>query len=270
MDIKEYIVQRNATLLEAMNIINKNSRGIVYVCDGRRLIGALSDGNVRRHILEGGSLDETAENVSNKSPKCVHKNSNINISNYMRESNVIEQLGADFINVQEIKTEANSKQLLKDEQSIEKIKCLLDSIKKLQEFVKILIQEDRTGEKDVKFYSELIPYYDELKEIIPLYNKTRNYLTQKPYSTEKVKLNFECPTLLDGWDVNKEEANLGVVLLKDEKYYLGIINPYCKKIFKTEQKDSNRENSYKKMDYKLLPGPNKMFPKVFFSKTRIC
>lgn len=191
------------------------------------------------------------------------------ISNYMRESNVIEQVGADFINVQEIKTEANSKQLLKDEQSIEKIKCLLDSIKKLQEFVKILIQEDRTGEKDVKFYSELIPYYDELKEIIPLYNKTRNYLTQKPYSTEKVKLNFECPTLLDGWDVNKEKANLGVVLLKDEKYYLGIINPYCKKIFKTEQKDSNRENSYKKMEYKLLPGPNKMLPKVFFSKTRI-
>lgn len=88
MDIKEYIVQRNATLLEAMNIINKNSRGIVYVCDGRRLIGALSDGNVRRHILEGGSLDETAENVSNKSPKCVHKNSNINISNYMRKYSI--------------------------------------------------------------------------------------------------------------------------------------------------------------------------------------
>ena len=88
MDIKEYIVQRNATLLDAMNIINKNSRGIVYVCDGRRLIGALSDGNVRRHILEGRSLDETAENVSNKSPKYVHKNSNINISNYMREHSI--------------------------------------------------------------------------------------------------------------------------------------------------------------------------------------
>ena len=88
MDIKEYIVQKNATLLEAMNIINKNSRGIVYVCDGKRLIGALSDGNVRRHILEGGSLNETAENVANKSPKYLHKNSNTNALIYMKECSI--------------------------------------------------------------------------------------------------------------------------------------------------------------------------------------
>lgn len=191
------------------------------------------------------------------------------ISNYIEQSKIMEKMKTDFTEVQKIESRGDTKQLIKDENSIVKIKNLLDDIKFLQEFVKILVLKDRTIEKDAEFYSELMPYYNELKDIIPLYNKTRNYLTQKPYSTEKIKLNFECPTLLNGWDLNKEEANLGVILLKNEKYYLGIINPYCKKIFKIQEKDSNSENNYKKMEYKLLPGPNKMLPKVFFSKSKI-
>lgn len=191
------------------------------------------------------------------------------ISNYIEQSKIMEKMKTDFTEVQKIESRGDTKQLIKDENSIVKIKNLLDDIKFLQEFVKILVLKDRTIEKDAEFYSELMPYYNELKDIIPLYNKTRNYLTQKAYSTEKIKLNFECPTLLNGWDLNKEEANLGVILLKNEKYYLGIINPYCKKIFKIQEKDSNSENNYKKMEYKLLPGPNKMLPKVFFSKSKI-
>lgn len=191
------------------------------------------------------------------------------VANQIEQSKIIEKMKIDFEEVQKINSRENSKNLKEDEDAIEKIKNLLDDIKSLQEFVGILVPKDRTLEKDAKFYSELVPCYNKLKEIIPLYNKTRNYLTQKPYSTEKIKLNFECSTLLDGWDISKEEANLGVILLKDEKYYLGIINPYCRKIFKTEEIDSNSENNYKKMEYKLLPGPNKMLPKVFFSKSKI-
>lgn len=189
------------------------------------------------------------------------------ISSYIRETSLVERIRSSFIEVQNIKERSNEKNLIKDENSITKIKTLLDNIKLLQEFVKMLIPKDRTEEKDAKFYSELMTYYDELENVIPLYNKTRNYLTQKPYSTQKIKLNFECPTLLNGWDSNKEQANLGVILLKDEKYYLGIINPYCRKIFETEEQDINSENNYKKMEYKQLPG-SKMLAKVFFSKSR--
>lgn len=191
------------------------------------------------------------------------------LKNYIIQNKNIETIKEDYNEVQNIKVEDDTKELIKDEKSIEKIKKFLDDVKSLQEFVKLVIPKDRTVEKDAKFYSELTPYYEKIKEIIPLYNKVRNYVTQKPYSTEKIKLNFECPTLLNGWDANKEEANLGVILLKEGKYYLGIINPYCKKIFEVDEKDSNEQNNYKKMEYKLLPGPNKMLPKVFFSNSRI-
>ena len=160
----------------------------------------------------------------------------------------------------------NSNELLKDKESIEKIKEFLDSIKSVQELVKLLIPKNKAIETDSSFYNSL--NYAVLEEIIPLYNKVRNYLTKKPYSTEKFKLNFDCPTLLSGWDLNKEEANLGTLFEKDGKYYLGIINKDNRKIF-TKYSETSSKNCYKKIEYKLLPGPNKMLPKVFFSDTRI-
>ena len=134
----------------------------------------------------------------------------------------------------------------------------------MQNFVKIVIPKNDI-EKDLEFYNVL--NYNALAEIVPVYNKIRNYLTKKPYSQEKIKLNFGCPTLLNGWDLNKEEFNLSILLEKEGFYYLGIINKKDNKIFKETKSDSS--DNYKKIEYKLLPGPNKMLPKVFFSDKRI-
>lgn len=82
------MVQNDVSLLEAMNIINRNAKGIVYVCKEKCLIGALSDGNIRRHILCGGSLDVTAEAVANKPAKFLNKNSDINPEEFMRNNNI--------------------------------------------------------------------------------------------------------------------------------------------------------------------------------------
>ena len=156
-------------------------------------------------------------------------------------------------------------QLIQKSDAIEKIKNFLDSIKNLQTFVKYFIPKNKSIETDLDFYNSL--NYDILEEIIPIYNKTRNYLTKKPYSIEKFKLNFDCPTFLSGWDLNKEEANLGTLFLKDNKYYVGILNKENKRIF-INKENGNNGKLYKKIEYKLLPGPNKMLPKVFFSESR--
>ena len=145
-----------------------------------------------------------------------------------------------------------------------KIKLLLDSLKELQEFVKIIIPKSE-GDIDLDFYNSL--NYEILTEIIPVYNKIRNYMTKKPYSTEKFKLNFNSPTLLGGWDLNKEESNLSVLFEKDGLYYLGIMNTEHRRLFR--ETSGCDTDFYRKIEYKLLPGPNKMLPKVFFSKSRI-
>ncbi len=167
-------------------------------------------------------------------------------------------------NYEEFLAAEYSKQTLKEnENDVQKLKDFLDAIVNILHLVKPLMMDSDQG--DPSFYNELNPLYDQLSNVIPLYNKTRNYITKKiSDSTKKFKLNFENPTLADGWDQNKEKDNTSIILLKDGKYYLGIMNANDKPkidIYKV----NSEEPHYDKMVYKLLPGPNKMLPKVFFS-----
>ena len=62
-------------------------------------------------------------------------------------------------------------------------------------------------EKDGGFYSKFDEVYGKLRENIPVYNRVRNYATQKEYVEEKHKINFETVTLGNGWDKNKEKMH---------------------------------------------------------------
>jgi RuvC nuclease domain/Alpha helical recognition lobe domain/CRISPR-associated endonuclease Cpf1 PI domain/Nuclease domain/CRISPR-associated endonuclease Cpf1 REC2 domain len=135
-------------------------------------------------------------------------------------------------------------------------------------------------------------WYDHIKDfvnrfkVIGIYNMVRNHVTKKPSATEKLKINFENSTFLDGWDRNKESDNYGVLLEKDSCFYLAVMTPHSNRVFDYEvsPKDSAKkakekkefkqriitkdfENCYRKINYKLLPGANKMLPKVFFAKS---
>ena len=173
----------------------------------------------------------------------------------------------------EIKTLLNTtypegKSLSQDKVNVEKIKNLLDAIKDLQHFVKPLLGSGTESEKDNRFYGDFAPLWETLDQITPLYNMVRNRMTKKPYSDEKIKINFDNSTLLAGWDLNKEADNTCTLLRKDGNYYLAIIDKRHNKVLKPENLVSDGE-CYEKMEYKLLPGANKMLPKVFFSKSRI-
>ena len=158
--------------------------------------------------------------------------------------------------------------LSQNKSAVGKIKTLLDAFKDLQHFIKPLLGSGEENEKDELFYGAFQLIWDELDTVTLLYNKVRNWLTRKPYSTEKIKLNFDNAQLLGGWDVNKEPDCTGVLLHKGSFYYLGIMNKKANHIFDVDVTPSNGD-SFDKIDYKLLPGANKMLPKVFFSKSRI-
>lgn len=168
----------------------------------------------------------------------------------------------DLLNIEYFK-ECNLKQ---DKVNVEKIKNYLDSLKALQNYIKPLCGKGNEAEKDEKFYGDFTQLWDEFNKITQLYNMVRNYLTQKPYSEEKIKLNFQNSTLLKGWDLNKERDNTSVLLRKDGLYYLAIMNKNHNAVFDVKNtKDKNNGECYEKIEYKLLPGPNKMLPKVFLS-----
>lgn len=112
-------------------------------------------------------------------------------------------------------------------------------------------------------------YFNAYDKIVKERMLLQSYLTKKPFSTDKWKLNFENPTLADGWDRNKESDNSAIILRKENDYYLAIMKKGNNKIFDDRNKSRFLENiengKYEKMVYKLLPGASKMLPKVFFS-----
>ncbi|MEG1572441.1 MAG: type V CRISPR-associated protein Cas12a/Cpf1 [Bacteroidales bacterium] len=165
-----------------------------------------------------------------------------------------------------LKTEYPTQQnLAQNKDQVEKIKLFLDSIKAIQWFVKPLLCKGDEIEKDMVFYVDLSELYRQLDDITKLYDKVRNYITKKPYSEEKIKLNFENSTLLNGWDVNKEMDNTSVILRKKGLFYLGIMDKSKKKLF-DQKKDDTDEKCYEKMEYKYFPGLTKMIPKCAMTK----
>ena len=52
-------VSGNARLVDAMRAINTGGHGITFVCDKRRrVVGTLTDGDIRRAVLDGASLED--------------------------------------------------------------------------------------------------------------------------------------------------------------------------------------------------------------------
>lgn len=181
---------------------------------------------------------------------------------HIQKDNLFDRIQSAYTDAQDLlNTEYPAeKNFAQDKDSVEKIKTLLDAFKELQRFVKPLLGEGTEAEKDEKFYGEFVALWEELNQITPLYNKVRNYMTRKPYSTEKIKLNFEKPTLMGGWDVNKETDNSAVILRKDGLYYLAIMNPKHNRVF--EAKNTNAEGEcYEKMEYKFFKDLTTMVPK---------
>lgn len=152
----------------------------------------------------------------------------------------------------------------KNKESVRHIKNLMDDIQELFHILKIIQVDDET-DKDISFYGEFDYIYEIVRNIVPLFNKTRNYVTKKKFNQKKIKLNFNNPTLADGWDLNKEIDNTSIIFRKNGLYYLGIMNPKKKTKF-SDLETTENSNCFQKMEYKLLPDPKKMLPKVFFSK----
>lgn len=63
-DIKELLLPHTSSLKDALTLIEKNAQGICFIInDKSKLIGLLTDGDIRRCILSGVSLDIAVEKV---------------------------------------------------------------------------------------------------------------------------------------------------------------------------------------------------------------
>lgn len=164
-----------------------------------------------------------------------------------------------------LKDATTTSYLQQNRRALGTIKNYLDAVQDYYHLV-ILFSSDQNLDCDTDFYYEYLECLNVLSAIKPLYNKTRNRLSKKPYSDEKFKLNFDSPVLADGWDISQERTKLTIILRKDGKYYLGILAVGAKPDKEALKDNPSADDYYEKMEYKLIPNPFMQLPKVAFSK----
>ena len=155
--------------------------------------------------------------------------------------------------------------LSQDTGAVELLKDLLDAIKNIQWFVKPLAAGCRIADADAVFYGEFTPMWTELCAVNELYDKVRNYISRKPYSTDKIRLNFRNTFLLSGWSTGIRSDACSIILRKDGAYFLAIADKKHNHVLDEGCVKAGVDN-YEMMDYRLLPGASKMLPKLFFSE----
>ncbi len=71
MNYKQYLIRKDVPIRDAMKKIDSTKPKILFVVENEMLVGALTDGDVRRYLLSGGSVEDPAEKACNKNPKRV-------------------------------------------------------------------------------------------------------------------------------------------------------------------------------------------------------
>ena len=151
------------------------------------------------------------------------------------------------------------KRLFNNEEAIALIKNALDALKNIERTMKLFGGTGKEVGKDESFYGEYALCYERISEIDALYDKVRNYMTQKPYKTDKIQLNFGYSTFLKGWVDSKTTSSdngtqYGGYLFRKKNnigeydYYLGVSKN--KKLFRFDSVISDNDISeYERLDY---------------------
>ena len=160
------------------------------------------------------------------------------------------------------------RRLASDKETVAYIKAYLDSIKTLESFIKPLQGSGKENGREETFYGEYTECFDVLRNVDRLYDRVRNYVTKKFYSTDKFKLYFQNPQFMGGWDRNKVSDYRATLLRKDNEYFLLVIDKSNSKVLKNIQ-GTQGEDNYELLSYKLIPGASKQVPKVFMSQKGI-
>lgn len=88
MNLTDFIVSEEYSVLEAMKTIDKNAKGIIFVCEEEKLLAVVTDGDIRRYILRNGDLKQSVRNIANYAPKYIFSEEAIDADSFMIKHSV--------------------------------------------------------------------------------------------------------------------------------------------------------------------------------------
>lgn len=69
-----FLISPDSTVVDALQKIDSNAKGILFVVnEGRKLVGVLTDGDIRRWLLKTGELQGNVRQLMNQDPKVIYR-----------------------------------------------------------------------------------------------------------------------------------------------------------------------------------------------------
>ncbi len=88
MVIDDFIASGEISIGDAMNLINNNASGNLFICKDGKLDSAISDGDIRRAIINGAKLTDSIGQFSNPNPIFLPSERKAEAEKVMREKSI--------------------------------------------------------------------------------------------------------------------------------------------------------------------------------------
>lgn len=88
MNLKNFIVSEENSVLEVMRVIDRNTKGVAFICKNEKLLAVVTDGDIRRYIISNGNLEASIKDIANYHPIYVTNEDTIDYFAYMRSHSI--------------------------------------------------------------------------------------------------------------------------------------------------------------------------------------
>lgn len=88
MDIKDVLISEESTMIQAMEVLDKVAKKVLFVERNGVLTASITDGDIRRWILAKGNLDAKVKDIANYNPKYIYEKDELKAKEYMKKFSV--------------------------------------------------------------------------------------------------------------------------------------------------------------------------------------
>lgn len=88
MNIEDVLINEESTMIEAMQVLDKAAKKVLFVVREGKLTAAITDGDIRRWILKKGNLDAKVKDIANYKPKFLLEKDKAIGREYMKKHSV--------------------------------------------------------------------------------------------------------------------------------------------------------------------------------------
>lgn len=88
MKLSDYIVDESCSIVRAIEQINQNAKGIVYITHSDKLVGTVTDGDVRRYVIQRGDVSKSVRYIMNTTPMYLRQGEERKAHSYMAEKSI--------------------------------------------------------------------------------------------------------------------------------------------------------------------------------------